>query len=532
MFSGAHEASPDEVVPEDLERVHKMPEEGKATESELFYVPEDSYDDGFLRRIQMDSPDSSPASGSIAVQLNRVEPEMAQSLIEAEVDSTGVYQERLVNGFNTYYGNIQIGTPGKPFTVIFDTGSNLLWVPDVGCTGAGCETAKNRFAVSASKTGVLIAAGDADRVKTEDISYGTGGMTGVQVMDTVAFGPVKVPKVGFLVATRSTSSVFADVPFDGIMGMSRRNKQTTMHWGTLAEVADGTSSQAEKPKKEKPKFANERDKMIERFQEKEEREEDKLKNKKKKKSTVKGPSEAVSFNFLKQASARGAVKRAISSFFLGSRGGAVILGGTDPKYHIGDLHYHNAVRRVSGNWVLQVKSFKVAGEEICKTTCLALIDSGTTAMVVPSASATRIMSAGDLQGSKTTPGCSGKATFDIDGHEYHLNPNQWCGRIRPKGDRISGQLSSLTDDEKLKHHTWIILGEAFLQSFYTVFDNENHKSPRIGLAPVCKQSQVLCVGKAEMCKHDPAIRAKCPIACGLCGKKNKEHKFDPAQFEP
>ena len=70
--------------------------------------------------------------------------------------------------------------------------------------------------------------------------------------------------------------------------------------------------------------------------------------------------------------------------------------------------------------------------------------------------------------------------------------------------------SGLTDDESLLNgqRTFIILGEAFMQGFYTVFDNQNPEKPRIGLAPVCKQSQVLCVGKQSQCAKHQAIRSR------------------------
>merc|ERR1712146_717834 len=127
--------------------------------------------------------------------------------------------------------------------------------------------------------------------------------------------------------------------------------------------------------------------------------------------------------------------------------------------------------------------------------------------------------------------CKGKAHFTISGRTYSLHPEQWCGLIRPAGDRIHEQLHGLTDDPKLAHHTWLILGEAFLQSFYTVFDNDDTSKPQICLAPVCKQSQVMCVGKEGLCNKHEEIRSKCPITCKVCGVDNPQ-ELDLIQFEP
>jgi hypothetical protein len=509
----------------------------EAQQTNLFVVP--THDASLVPEMQHPQERTATVSpdGGITVPLTRWEPEVTQSLLESEVDDGGVYQERLVNGFNTYYGDILIGTPPKPFKVVFDTGSNILWVPDVGCDGAGCSAAKNTFAVSNSKTAVLLAAGDGPKVKEEEISYGTGSMTGVQVMDRVAFGPVSVPKVGFLVATHSDSDIFLDVPFDGILGMSRQKKTANMHWGSLDSVrhdADhprlAAAEEALKRQKKKAKEAQDessegmRQRMIARF----ERDDDPnaAKAKAKKQIAEAGPSEEVNFNFLSQATAQKAVQRRVSSFFLGSHGGSVVLGGTDPKYHVGAIKYHPAVTHVDGGWALEIKSFQVGGVEVCaKAPCLALIDSGTTAMVVPYESASKIV------GGDSAEGCHGTANFMVGDQELVLDHDQWCGRIKPSGSRIQAQLSGLSDDGSLKDRTWLILGEAFMQAFYTVFDDQDIKNPRIGFAPVCKQSKVMCVGMTDArCASDKRLQARCPMSCKLCGADKAS--LEEAQFEP
>jgi len=350
-------------------------------------------------------------------------------------------------------------------------------------------------------------------VGTNRISYGSGGMEGVQVRDDIAFGKVKVPNVGFLVATDVGGWTFEDVPFDGIMGMSRHNKQVDLHWAAI------NASVAALKKKEMPdikKYETRQQRMTEQFEHLEESHG----------STkhLQGPTETVNFNFLLQAKKQGALRRAMISFFLGQNGGAVVLGGVDRRYHTEEIHYHPAVRHVTGAWVLEVQSLRAAGHEVCPQGCLALVDSGTTQIVVPTASAWAI---------KITAGqdCAGNAEFQIGKKVHHLDSTQWCGRMLPLDERVGKQLKTLTTDPAYAHHTWIVLGEAFLQGFYTVFDNTNTKAPQIGLAPLCKESQAMCKGKASMCGVDDLIRTRCPITCEACGT-DKRQMLDTIQFEP
>merc|ERR1711935_455832 len=96
-----------------------------------------------------------------------------------------------------YFGPITIGTPGQPFTVIFDTGSANLWVPSTTWTEDG-----TRF----------------------EIQYGTGSMVGFQSIDNVDIAPT----TGGLIAYQATFAEAVEEPgitfvaamFDGIMGLS------------------------------------------------------------------------------------------------------------------------------------------------------------------------------------------------------------------------------------------------------------------------------------------------------------------------
>jgi hypothetical protein len=124
-----------------------------------------------------------------------------------------------------YFGEINIGSPGQTFVVVYDTGSGNLLVPGQECTDTACEK-HTRFDQTKSSTfkplncdGEAIEDGD-DPKDLLTITFGTGHITGACVEDKICLGSICSTGT-FLSSTEETSQPFASFSFDGVLGLGR-----------------------------------------------------------------------------------------------------------------------------------------------------------------------------------------------------------------------------------------------------------------------------------------------------------------------
>ncbi|KAF9945147.1 hypothetical protein BGZ70_004013, partial [Mortierella alpina] len=120
----------------------------------------------------------------------------------------------LTNGNNgLWYGAINVGTPPKPFTVLFDTGSADLFLPGTDCDSS-CD-GHTQYDPSSSSTAQ-------DLKKSFLINNGDGlTVSGKQFTDTVSIGGFTGTSQTLGAAMRYSSAFgISQFPADGILGMA------------------------------------------------------------------------------------------------------------------------------------------------------------------------------------------------------------------------------------------------------------------------------------------------------------------------
>lgn len=307
-----------------------------------------------------------------------------------------------------YYGEIQLGTPPQPFTVIFDTGSSNLWVPDSTCASFGCllhRRFRSDDSTSFVKNGTEFA-----------IRYGTGSVEGFIGQDSMNLGGLQILKQNFGQTTKEPGLTFAMARFDGIMGLG---------YDTIS--VQGVP----------PPFYN----LVSQ-------------------KLIKEPI----FSFYL---AKAPVKKSNSDE--DPIGGSLIFGGIEKDRFEGPMTWAPVIRK--GYWEVSLDAFGIGGQDIgIKGT--AAIDTGTSLIAVPKAIAQAINGAiGAKQGFRGiwSVECESipempPVTFTFGGHEYKLEASDYI--LNTGGSCISPFMG--IDIPHLKN-LWIV-GDAFLRKYYSVYD--------------------------------------------------------------
>jgi hypothetical protein len=162
----------------------------------------------------------------------------------------------------------------------------------------------------------------------------------------------------------------------------------------------------------------------------------------------------------------------------GLNDGELNLGEVNKDRYSGDLNYLNIVDNDNGFWEIPIDDAGVDGKELGVTGRSAIIDTGTSFILMPEPDAVKIH--GLIQGYKqdgetfSVP-CDTAATiqFSFNKQSYNISTADW------RGGRLDSGLcrSNIIGRKTFKDTQWLV-GDVFLKNVYSVYDFDQK---RVGL---------------------------------------------------
>lgn len=312
-----------------------------------------------------------------------------------------------------YFGEVEVGTPRQPFSVVFDSGSGNLLIPAADCQSEACQL-HHMFAQARSSTATNVncdgspvdeqADGATDEVT---ITFGTGEIGGRCVQDEICVGNA-CTRGAFVAATYESASPFKAFRFDGVLGLA------------LPSMAQGSD-----------------------------------------------------FSMMERLAKAHSLKQPLYSVFLSdssSEPSEITFGGVQPEHMASDLFWVD-VARDSGYWEVQIDDITInnAPQKACPG-CYVAVDTGTSELAGPS---DVIENLSNLLDVKTD--CSNfqelpQLGFVVAGNILNLEPRDY---VDQEGSRCDVSLMAL--DVPPPKGPLFVFGIPFLQKFYTVYNEETRK---------------------------------------------------------
>ncbi|XP_054462784.1 napsin-A [Anoplopoma fimbria] len=257
------------------------------------------------------------------------------------------------------------------------------------------------------------------------IRYGRGSLSGFISGDTVSIAGLPVPSQQFGEAVKQPGLVFAVARFDGVLGMA----YPSISVANVTPVFD-TAMAA---------------KLL--------------------------PQNIFSFYISRDPTA--------------AVGGELVLGGTDPQYYTGDLHYVNVTRKAY--WQIKMNGVDVGNKlTLCKAGCQAIVDTGTSLIVGPAEEIRALHKAigalpllmGEYWIDCTKIPSLPTISFNIGGKMFNLTGEDYIMKEFQKFSPICLSGFMAMDIPPPAGPLWI-LGDVFIGKYYTVFDRA---ADRVGFA--------------------------------------------------
>jgi len=181
-------------------------------------------------------------AAQVALAVRRFTVPLSRQVVPVKVNGREVSQK------TAYYGSIFVGQPQvQKFSVVFDTGSSHIFLPDKSCQETTCLMHK-RYDRNLSASSIEInddgssPQGERDAVS---IAYGTGEIQGGFVSDVICIGHPMAGEEGLhcavsrvILAKEMTSEPFEHFVFDGVLGLGLSSLALNRNFHLFSQLSD------------------------------------------------------------------------------------------------------------------------------------------------------------------------------------------------------------------------------------------------------------------------------------------------------